>query len=69
VADSGRADIGWRKSTDSASGDCVEIAFTTEAVLVRNSQDPLGPKLSFSYSEWTAFLAGARRGEFDAPGY
>lgn len=70
MADSERADIVWRKSTASGpNGDCVEIAFTAEAVLVRNSQDPIGPKLSFSYSEWAAFLTGARRGEFDASGY
>jgi hypothetical protein len=69
VADSERADIAWQKSTVSANtGDCVEIAFTPEAVFVRNSRDPRGPRLSFSYSEWAAFLTGARRGEFDAPG-
>jgi Domain of unknown function (DUF397) len=68
VADSERADIAWRKSMASVSqGDCVEVAFAEEAVLVRNSQDPFGPMLSFSYSEWAAFLTGARRGEFDAP--
>ena len=68
MADSERADIAWRKSTTSGTGDCVEIAFTAGAVLVRNSQDPLGPALSFSRSEWTAFLAGAQRGEFNLPG-
>jgi hypothetical protein len=68
VADSERADVAWRKSTVSGNaGDCVEIAFTVDAVLVRNSRDPLGPRLSFSFSEWEAFLTGARRGEFDAP--
>lgn len=69
MADSERADIVWRKSTASGSnGDCVEVAFAEEGVHVRNSQDPLGPMLSFSYSEWAAFLTGARRGEFDLPG-
>lgn len=58
--------IVWRKSTSSqGAGDCVEVALTVEAVLVRNSQDPSGPQLSFSYSEWAAFLTGARGGEFD----
>lgn len=65
VADSERADIAWRKSTVSGTGDCVEVAFT-ETVLVRHSRDPHGPMLSFSYSEWTAFMAGAGLGEFDA---
>lgn len=69
MADSERADIRWRKSTASgSSGDCVEVAFTEGAVLVRNSQDPAGLTLSFSRSEWTAFLAGAQRGEFNLPG-
>ncbi len=69
MADSERADIAWRKSTVSqGSGDCVEIAFTRETVFVRSSRDPGGPRLSFSYSEWAAFLDGARCGEFDAPG-
>jgi hypothetical protein len=68
VSDSERADITWRKSTASGGGDCVEVAFTEGAVLVRKSQDPLGPKLSFSRSEWIAFLAGTQRGEFDLPG-
>jgi Domain of unknown function (DUF397) len=68
VADSERADIAWRKSTASGNnGDCVEIAFTPGTVFVRNSQDPLGPRLSFTHSEWAAFLTGARHGEFDVP--
>ena len=68
MADSERADIAWQKSTVSGgNGDCVEIAFTPEAVFVRNSRDPQGPRLSFSYSEWGAFLEGAQHGEFDLP--
>jgi hypothetical protein len=45
----------------------VEVAFADDAVLVRHSQDSSGPVLSFSHSEWKAFLAGARNGEFDLP--
>ncbi len=65
MADTDRAPIVWRKSMASASGNCVEVAFTDEAVLLRNSKEPSGPVLSFSHSEWVAFLAGARGGEFD----
>jgi hypothetical protein len=65
VTDSHPAETVWRKSLASTpSGDCVEVAFTDESVLVRNSQDPHGPRLSFSYSEWTAFVTGINRGEF-----
>jgi hypothetical protein len=70
VTDSEPADGVWRKSkaSNAAQGECVEIAFADDAVLVRHSQDPSGPVLSFSYPEWKAFLAGARDGEFDLPG-
>jgi hypothetical protein len=68
VTDSESADDVWSKSEAStATGECVEVAFADDAVLVRHSHDPSGPVLSFSHSEWKAFLAGARNGEFDLP--
>jgi uncharacterized protein DUF397 len=66
VADSEQGRILWRKSTASASGDCAEVGFDGEVVLMRHSQDPAGPVLSFSQTEWDAFVTGVRRGEFDA---
>jgi hypothetical protein len=65
VADSERADLVWRTSTASGGGNCVQVAFTEDSALVRDSQNPSGPELSFSKSEWDAFLVGARAGEFD----
>ena len=68
VADLERGQVVWRKSTASgATGNCVEVAVVKDSVLLRNSQATSGPLLSFSYSEWAAFLAGVRRGEFDLP--
>jgi hypothetical protein len=68
VTASESADDVWRKSKESnATGECVEVAFADDAVLVRHSHDSSGPVLSFSHSEWKAFLAGARNGEFDLP--
>lgn len=64
MADGERAHITWRRSTASGSGNCVEVAFASESILVRNSRDPLGPVLSFSPEEWAAFLEGANKGEF-----
>jgi hypothetical protein len=64
VADSQRSSIVWRKSEASAESGCVEVAVVGDSVLVRNSRDPNGPVLSFSRSEWTAFLLGARNGTF-----
>lgn len=65
MADVQRADIAWRKSAASAQGDCVEIAFVGEQVLLRHSKKPDGPVIAFSRQEWGAFLVGVREGTFD----
>ena len=57
----------WRKSTHSASGSCVEVAFVDEAIAVRDSKQRTGPVLLFTAAEWEAFTAGVRDGEFDPP--
>jgi hypothetical protein len=57
----------WRKSAHSFSnGNCVEVASapsldTPEMVLVRDSKDPDGPRLSFNRREWAAFTAAVRQ--------
>jgi Domain of unknown function (DUF397) len=60
-----RSEIIWRKSEVSADENCVEVAFSGDLVLLRDSKDPSGAVLSFNQAEWTAFLAGARDGTFD----
>jgi uncharacterized protein DUF397 len=68
VTDSESAPSTWRKSSSSGSnGDCVEVAFVEDGVLVRHSRNPSGPMLSFTPTEWRAFLAGTLNGEFDLP--
>jgi len=55
----------FRKSSLSeAVGNCVEVAII-QTVLVRDSKDPEGPILRFTFDEWTAFVAGVRGGEFN----
>lgn len=60
-------EIVWRKSSRSGSsgGDCVEVAVLPDRVLVRDSKHPDGPALTFTHSEWRAFVGGASDGEFD----
>ena len=65
MGDSERSTLAWRKSEASGAGDCVEVALDHDLVLVRSSKDGAGPVLSFSRSEWTAFLVGVRNGTFD----
>jgi hypothetical protein len=65
-----RVDLGravWRKSSRSGpfTDNCVEVAFVDDAIAVRDSQNPTGPVLIFTASEWDAFVDGAKDGEFD----
>ena len=55
----------WRKSTRSTSGACVEVAPQRESILMRDSKDPDGPRLTFDRESFAAFIAGVRNGEFD----
>lgn len=56
----------WYKSTrSSGNGNCVEVAAVDDVVGVRDSKDRSGPVLVFTASEWRAFVAGAKDGEFD----
>jgi Domain of unknown function (DUF397) len=60
----------FRKARDCSDKSCVEVAITDGVIGLRDSKDNgRGPVLAFTPEEWTAFLRGARRGEFDwAPG-
>ena len=53
--------LSWHKSTYSSNEgpDCVEVAECPAAIHVRDSKDPEGPHLTFSPTEWTAFLSYA----------
>ncbi|MFI0818563.1 DUF397 domain-containing protein [Streptomyces sp. NPDC021098] len=57
----------WTKASASdALNDCVELARVNGSeVAVRNSRFPDGPALVFTRSEFSAFLDGARKGEFN----
>lgn len=58
----------WRKSGRSnADGNCVELAALPDGrVGIRNSRFPDGPALVIDRGEISAFVIGARVGEFDA---
>lgn len=55
-------ELHWSKSSYSSQqgGDCVEVARSPEKVKVRDTQNRTAGHLSFSGTEWAAFLAEAR---------
>ncbi|MFE6747759.1 DUF397 domain-containing protein [Kitasatospora purpeofusca] len=52
------SELVWFKSSYSGpdGGECVEVAEATSAVLVRDSKDKSGPRLTFSPAAWEAFV-------------
>lgn len=59
-------ELAWFKSSYSGGGggNCVEIAFGTGTVLVRDSKDTQGPVLSVSPRVWSAFAVLAADSPF-----
>ena len=59
--------VTWQKSGRSnPSGNCVELAkLPGGEIAVRNSRDPEGPALVYTFAEIEAFISGARDGDFD----
>jgi hypothetical protein len=53
----------WQSSKE-GTGD-VQIAFVEGYVAMRDGRNPDGPALIFTPAEWSAFVLGARDGEFD----
>lgn len=59
----------WKRSslckTDHVTGNCVEAAVAQDGwVKVRDSREP-GTVLLLDPGDWSAFLAGAKAGDFD----
>jgi hypothetical protein len=66
VRQSRQSALNWRKSSASAGQtECVEIARTEAAVLVRDSSDRAGTLLVFAPNRWSAFVKGIQRGDLD----
>lgn len=59
--------LAWRTAGGCADKSCVEVAMDEGNVYVRDSKDRTKPPHIYTRPEWYAFLAGAKRGEFDLP--
>jgi Domain of unknown function (DUF397) len=49
----------------SGGTNCVQVKSQNGMIIVGNSRLANGPFLSYTQHEWTAFLDGAKKGEFD----
>jgi hypothetical protein len=54
--------LAWRKASYSGGtgGNCVEVADTPSAVMIRDTVDRGGVTLAVSASAWSTFLASVR---------
>jgi Domain of unknown function (DUF397) len=65
-ADPGSGSYWIKSSLSYANGNCVEVTdLPGGAIGVRDSKDVKGPVLRFTPDEWSAFVGGVRKGEFD----
>ncbi|MBT2392316.1 DUF397 domain-containing protein [Streptomyces sp. ISL-1] len=57
-------ELHWHKSTHSAGdgGECIEVAVDGEAVLIRDSKNAQGPRLTVRQTHWTRFVRFAADG-------
>ena len=57
-----RRTAGWRTSTRSGGGECVEVFLEAgaPAVLLRDSKDRPGPALRFGANAWEGFITAIK---------
>jgi len=44
---------------------CVAVRMGDQTVAVRDTKDPDSPTLTFTHPEWSAFIQGVKKGEFE----
>lgn len=57
--------LDWRVSSACEGGACIMVAGHDDIVLLGNTNEPGGPVLSYTKTEWREFLAGVKLGDFE----
>jgi Domain of unknown function (DUF397) len=65
LSEAERSALFWLKAQASGASGCVELASAVDKIAMRDSKDPDGPVLVYTPTEFSAFLEGARNGEFN----
>ena len=55
----------WHTGKRCDGGQCVEIGTLGGSILIRNSDDPDGARLTLARSRWREFIAGLTDGDYD----
>jgi Domain of unknown function (DUF397) len=58
-------DLEWHVSSTCDAGVCIMVARDGDFVVFGNTNQPDGPVLVYTSTEWEEFLAGAKLGDFD----
>lgn len=56
----------WRRAQRCNGGNCVEVAASGDAIIVRDSKSPHGPILTYGRSQWETFVEVIKQGAFDS---
>lgn len=59
------SNLSWRVARNCNGGNCIRVAPRADMIVIGDSKNPDGPMLSYSRSEWVAFVEGIRQGDFD----
>ena len=65
MGDRSTSEAAWRTAGRCDNGQCVEIGTANELILVRNSADPAGTRISLKSSEWQIFINRVKAGDYD----
>jgi hypothetical protein len=58
-------DLNWQIALACNGGECIQVAPRGNQILIGDSKNPHGPVLTYSRTEWHAFVDGIRQGDFD----
>lgn len=58
-------ELNWHVARTCNGGECIRVAPQGDQIAIGDSKSPNGPILTYSRTEWHAFVDGVRQGDFD----
>lgn len=58
-------ELNWRVALTCSGGECIRVASQGDEIVIGDSKNPNGPVLTYSRTEWHAFVGGIRQGIFE----